>query len=178
MKTKHAHFRQLFAYIPRPLELVRRRCRVYCTGLETTSSMRYFAGIWWKRISLNTLFARLSLKIKRNRFLITYANYSCSQKKSWLIIKDEEIVMSPSHLKVCNHASTSRLALLSLISLGDNLALNDHRHSQVINSIAIKVSIRLMTLPDLLTSSIRNNIRSNFSPAIYVRVENHLKTAS
>lgn len=98
--------------------------------------------------------------------LITYANYSCSQKKSWLIIKDEEIVMSQSHLDVCNRASTSRLVLLSLISIGNNLALNDHRNSHVINSIAIKVNIRLMTLPDLL--SIRNNIRSNFSPAIYI----------
>ena len=91
-----------------------------------------------------------------------------AKQKRWLIIKDEEIVMSQSHVDVCNRASTSRLVLLSLISIGNNLTLNDHRNSHVINSIAIKVSIRLMTLPDLLTSSIRNNIRSNFSPAIYI----------
>ena len=84
------------------------------------------------------------------------------------MIKDEEIVLSQSHLDVCNRASTSRLVLLCLISIGNNLALNDHRNSHVINSLAIKVSIRLMTLPDLFTSSIRNNIRSNFSPAIYI----------
>lgn len=79
--------------------------------------------------------------------------------------------MSQSHLEVCNRASTLRLALPqpSLISLGNNLALNDHRNSHVINSITIKANIRLMTVSTflLLLVEITSEVTS-FSPAIHV----------